>query len=192
MARQKTPYRTDVPIRFQHPTDVIAQNPLDFTTDGSTCTFKVFDPAKDEVLTAAEITSATVLNVTGAGVFEIGDTVEVDLDDGTVHDAGAVTAVDPVAGTIDVTTGLASGAAAGRRVRVRLGAQVTMTEYGTPTLGRTDWGFIGILSNTHLGLEIGLEIDVEISFVGAVVGGLDALDVLCLVVRPLADCAESC
>ena len=192
MARQKIPFRTDVPIRFQHPTDVIAQNPLDFTVDGSTCTFKVFDSAKDEILTIAHAAPATVFFVTDVGVFETGDVVEVDLNDGTVHDAGAVTAVDPVAGAMSVTNGLTGPAAAGRRVRVRLGGQITMLEYGTPTLGRTDWGFIGALPKDHPGLKIGLEIELKISFVGAPGGGLDALDVLCLVVRPLADCAEDC
>lgn len=188
MARTKVPFQSDVPIIFRAPTDVVNQNALDNTNDGSTSTFKVYDPAKDEVLAALEATSQTVLSVTGAAAFKIDDVVEVDLDDGTVHDAGPVAAVDPALGTITVTTGLASQASAGNRVRVRLGAQITMVEFGTAKIGRRDFGFLGIMADTHPGLEIDLEINVEIRFVGAVGGGLDVLDVLCLVVKPRADC----
>ncbi len=188
MARTKIPFQSDVPIIFRAPTDIVNQNALDNTNDGSTSTFKVYDPAKDEVLSATEATAQTVLSVTNAGAFKIDDVVEVDLDDGSVHDAGLVTAVDPVLGTVTVTTGLASEASADSRVRVRLGTQITMIEFGTAKIGRRDYGFIGTLRDTHPGLEVDLEIDVEIRFVGAVIGGLDALEVLCLVVKPRADC----
>ncbi len=189
MARTKVPFQTDVPIIFRAPEDVINKNALDNTNDGSTSTFKVYDPAKDEVLAALEAASQTVLSSTNASAFKVDDVVEVDLDDGTVHDAGPVIAVDPTLGTITVTTGLASQASAGNRVRVRLGTQITMVEFGVAKIGRRDYGFIGIMSDTHPGLEIDLEIDVEIRFVGAVGGGLDVLEVLCLVVKPRADCS---
>lgn len=191
MARTPISYRSSVLIREVAPTDVSVKpkNPLDFT-DGATATFKVYDPAKDEVLSVAEAGAQTVLSVTSAAVFILGDLVEVTLDDGTIHDAGAVTAVDPTAGTITITTALASPAAAGRRVRVRLGTQIAMAAYGTPKVGTRDWGFQGLLPSNHPGLEIDLEINVEIIFLGTGVpaGGLDLLDVLCLVVKPKADC----
>ena len=190
MARTKIPFQSDVPIIFRAPTDVINQNALDNTNDGSTSTFKVYDLAKDEVLSALEATAQTVLSVTNAGVFKIGDIVEVILDDETVHDAGLVIAVDPTLGTITITTGLASQASADNRVRVRLGTETTMDEFGTAKIGHRDYGFIGNLSDTHPGLEIDLEIDVEIRFVGAPGGGLNVLEILCLVVKPRADCSE--
>lgn len=189
-ARKKLPYRGSGIVKFKHPTDVENSDPLDFTDDESTCTFKVIDASKSEVLTAAEVISATVLNVTDAAVFKVGDTAEVDLDDLTIHDGGAITGVDPTAGTITITTALASGAAAGRRVRVRLGNVINMTEFGTAKLGTVNWGFRGALASNHPGLEIDTEIDIEISFVGAPGGGLDVLDVQCGVIRPFADCRE--
>jgi hypothetical protein len=188
MARTKIPFQSDVPVIFRAPTDVVNQNALDNTNDGSTSTFKVYDMAKDEVLSADEAALQPILSVTNASAFKVGDSIEVDLDDGTVHSAGLVTFVDPVLGTITIQFTLASQASAGNRVRVRLGTQITMVEFGTAKIGRRDYGFIGILSDTHPGLEIDLEIDVEIRFVGAPGGGLDALEILCLVVKPRADC----
>lgn len=189
MARQKIPYRTSVAIRYEHPVDDVAQNPLDNTNDGATCSFKVYDPSKSEVLSAAEASGQTVLSVTDAGVFAVGETVEVDLDAGGFH-ASSVSAVDPIAGTITIAAGLPSAAGAGRRVRVRLGSSVSMVEYGTAKLGRTDWGFVGTLASDFPGLYIDREIDIEISFVGAPGGGLDALAVICAVVSPVEDCDE--
>lgn len=196
MSRTRIPYRSAATIELAHPTDVVAdpQNPLDNASDGATSTFKVYDAAKDEVLSVDEAAAETVLSVTGAAVFEVGDVVEVDLDDGTVHDAGALTAVDPGAGTVTATTGLASGASAGRRVRARIGTQVAMTEFGTPRLGTTNWGFQGLLAPNHVagGIPIDTEINVEITFLGTGTpnGNLELLKVLCLVVKPEADCRD--
>ncbi len=190
MARTKIPFQSDVPIIFRAPIDIINQNALDNTNDGSTSTFKVYDPAKDEVMSVTEAAGQSILSVTNVGVFKKFDFVEVTLDDGTVHDAGFVNLIDPILGTITITIALASQASADSRVRVRLGTQVTMAEFGTAKIGRRDYGFIGTLRDDHPGLKIDLEINVEIRFVGAVVGGLDALEVLCLVVKPRADCDE--
>ena len=79
MARLKLPYRTDVPIRFIAPEDVLNDNALDNTNDGSTCSFKVFDPGKDEKLSAAEAMSQVELSVTNAAVFEEFDELVADL-----------------------------------------------------------------------------------------------------------------
>jgi len=187
MARKKIAYKTDVVVRLEHPTDIVNAEPLDTTDDGATCSFKVFDANADEVLSADEAGAQTALSVTGVGVFKVGWLVEVDLASGAIHDF-TISAVDPVAGTI-TGTALPSAAVAGARVRRRLGNAITMTEYGTPALGQTDWGFIGFLPKNHPGLAIGLEVDIEISFIGNVGGGLDALAVICAVVAPEADCA---
>ncbi len=194
MARQKIPYKTSVPIELLHPTDQVAvpANPLDNTVDGSTCTFRVFDPAKREAISALEAIGQTVLSVTNSEVFVDGDQVEVTQDDGTLLvstiDPGGV---DTVAGTITIADALTVAASPGNLVRVRLGGVETMTEFGTPALDAdpTSWGFRGTLGSGHAGLEIDLEIDVEISFVGAVAGGLDLQDTLCMVVKSLAECA---
>lgn len=186
-ARQRFPFQSDVPIIFEAPEDAFNQNALDNSNDGATCSFKVFDPNRDEALSADEATGQTELSVTGAGVFEDGDTVEVSLDDGSTH-ATTVSSTDPSAGTITVADALPSAASEDARVRVRLGGEVAMTEYGTAKIGSRDYGFVGTLPDTHPGLTIGREIDVEIRFVGAPGGGLDALEVICGVVRPRAEC----
>lgn len=179
-SRIPIPFKTDRMVRFEVPTDELAspRNPLDFTNDGATCSYKVFDAAKSEALTADEASGQSVLSVSNPGSFELGDVVEVDLDDGTAHDAGAVTDVDEDAGTIQVTTALASAASEGARVRCRLGAEVAMTEYGTPSLRTRDWGFQALLLASHPAHVLGKEVDVEITFVGAPGGGLTVLSVI--------------
>lgn len=185
-AREVIRYKSSKMIRLVAPTDVINDDPLDNTDDGSTCTFRVFDPAKDEVLSAAEAIGQTVLSVTGATIL-LNDVVEVTQNDDTIHSA-AVTAVDVSAGTVTIAAGLTVAAAAGNRIRVRLGNQITMNEYGTPALETRDWGFEGVLASDHAGLKIDLEIDIEMTFVGSVSGGLDYLEVLCAVIKVIKDC----
>lgn len=188
MARTPIPFRSSVSIRLVAPTDVVAipQLVLD-AASGATSTFKVFDPAVDEVLSAAEAIGQTVWSVTNAARFKVGYGVELSQDDGSVV-FGTLTAVDPAAGTITSNVASTVAAAAGNRVRRRLGNAITMTQYGTAALGRRDWGWQGALPSNHPGLALDLEIDVEISFVGAVAGGKDLLRTLCLVVRPVEDC----
>jgi hypothetical protein len=165
-------------VRLVAPTDVINDNPLDNTNDGSTCSFKVYDTAKDETLSVAAVGTQVALSVTNVSVFTIGDLVEVELDTGTVHDGGAVTGLNVSTGVVSITNGLASNAAAGNRVRVRLGNAIAMTEYGTAKLRRIDWGFEGVLPDTHPGVLPGMLIDIEISFVGSAGGGLNRLDTI--------------
>lgn len=186
--REKIAHGATHVVRYRHPTDEENLEPLDNTEEGATAFFKVMDPSKYGVLTEGEPSLETTLAVTNAGAFEVGDAVDVELDDGTV-DEDVVVAVDPVAGTIDVSGGLASGASEGRRARVRLGSSVPMTEYGTPKLGTVDWGFRGTLSPTHPGLSVGKEIDVEIWFDGGT-ASLKDLKVLCLQVASLEDCED--
>lgn len=193
MSRQKIPFQTSVPIELLHPTDEVAvpPNPLDTTGDGSTCTFKVYDPAKSEVLSALEASGQTILSVTNTEVFVVGDLVELDQDDGTIHSSViSIAGIDTTAGTITIDDATTQPAAAGARFRVILGALVTMTEFGTPGANADpdSWGFRGTLAKDHAGLKLDLEIDVEIIFVGAVAGGLDYLETLCLVVKNKADC----
>jgi len=187
MARRVISYQSDAVIRLVAPTDVINDNPLDNTNDGATCTFKVYDPNIDESFSAVEASGQTEWSVTNAGLFSIGDIVEATETDGTIL-SGTLNAVDAAAGTITSDTALAVGAASGARVRVRLGAEITMSEYGTAALGTRDWGFQGTLSDTHPGLSIDKEIDIEIFFVGAVAGGLNLLKRICAIIKVIEDC----
>lgn len=172
--RRSFPYKTSFLVQTVRPTDVIAQNTLDFTSDGATASLKLYDPAVDEVLSSLESQPQTVWSVTNAGLFVIGDIVELTQNDATIL-TGTLTAVNATAGTLTSDAATTVDAAAGNRVRKRLGAAITMTEYGTPVLGKDDWGFRGVIPSNHPGLVLDLEFDVEISFVGTGGGGLDLL-----------------
>jgi len=192
-ARKKIPYKTSVMVQHVAPTNegVDPHEPLSFTDDGSTCSFRVYDHAKEGAISEDEVSGEVVLFVTGAASFEVEDAVEVEQDDGSVHSSSLVSVI-PEAGTVELSTPLTAAASAGRRVRCRLGSPVTMFEYGTPKLGEEDWGFEGLLASNHPGLEIGVEVDIEITFIGdpANPGDLDQLEVICGVVRPQVDCSE--
>ena len=188
--RQKIPFKTDVLVQFDFPTDVAADTVKD-ATSGATCSFKVFDADKDEVISIDEATGQTVLSVTNAAVFNIGDIVEVTQNGGIVITLTALTAVDATNNTITSATSLAVDADAGARVRRKVGSitQTTMTGFGTSGLGEREWGFRGTLANDFAGSKLDLKIDVEISYIGAEAGGLDALDVQCGIIKPFSECS---
>lgn len=185
--REKIPFQASRPILLVAPTDVRNQNPLDNTNDGATCSFKVYDAGKDEAISVDEAIGQDVLSVTNAGVFEVGDIVEVTMDDDVIHES-PINAVDVVAGTIQVDDILTVSASAGQRVRVLLGTEITMIEYGTPKIGKRDWGFEGVLESDHPDLEVEQDIDVVITFVGSVSGGLDVTKLLEFTLKPPTEC----
>jgi len=127
-----------------------------------TCTARLFDEDHETELSADEATSQTVLSVDRARSIEVGSDVTVMLDDGTYHDAGTVTARDLDADEVTVTTGLASAASAGARVLTSIGADVTLTTYGTPGLLTTDWGFKGTMLHNHADVKPGMQLRIEI------------------------------
>ena len=186
-AREKYPFQSDSLIEFVRPVDTVAENALDNTTDGATCSFKVYDPAKDETLSAVEAIGQTVISTVNAGVFVVGDSIELTQDDGTLH-ATTLDAVDAAAGTVTLADATTVAAAAGNRFRVIFGSSVSMTEFGTPVFGKTDYGFRATLVDTHPVHILDQEFDVEVRLVGSTGGGLDMLDVLCGVIKPAGEC----
>ena len=173
-------------VLLGHPTDVFLKNPLDNTNDSATSSFKVYVPSKDEVLSAAEATGQTVFSMTNPGAFVIGDTLELTLDDASLH-SSLINAVDTVAGTVTVNDVTPSAAAKGNRGRVRLGPEISMTEFGTAVLGADDFGFAGsLIPSSHPVLSIGLEVNAEILFLGG--AGLTLLETICYVVKRDCDC----
>ena len=189
--RTKIPYQSSATVRLIAPTDVVSSpnDPLDNSDDGASCSFKVYDPAKDQVLSADEASGQTVLSVTNAAAFKVGDVVEATQDNGVLA-SGTLSNVNPSAGTITSSGALAGDAAAGNRVRVRLGGEIDMDEYGTPKLGTRDWGFQGSLPSDHPGLVLELDIDIEIAFIGDVGGGLDLIENVCAVIKRKEDCDD--
>jgi hypothetical protein len=187
-ARKKFPFKTSTTLEVVSPTAVVAKNPLDNTTDGATSEARAYDPAKDETLSGAEAIGQTVLSVNNAGVFVEDDIVELIQDDGTTHQS-TVASVDTVAGTVTIDDVTTVAAAIGNRFRVRIGAVIAMSEYGTPVLGKRDWGFRGTLASTHAVQVLDREFNLEFLFVGNVAGGLDWLGVECGVIKPVAECS---
>lgn len=145
------------------------------TISSGTCTARLFDVDHETSLSADEATAQTVLSVRRARSIEVGSSVTVSLDDGTYHAAGAVTARDLDADTITVTTGLASAAASGARVLSQIGASVSLSAYGTPSLTTTTWGFEGQIQAEHAGLVPGQSIRIEIHLDAS---GLELLEVI--------------
>jgi len=104
------------------PTDE-ASTPAAAITTITSCTGRLYDDSKDtkaanrfEVLTADAAAAATTIEVATSARFVAGDTVETELDDGTLHSdiVASVTAT-----TIELTTGLATAASAGRKINRR-------------------------------------------------------------------------
>lgn len=145
------------------------------TISTGTCTARLFDADHETTLSADEATAQTILSVRRARSIDVGASVTLSLDDGTYHAAGAVTARDLDADTITVTTGLASAASKGARVMTQVGANVSMSAYGTPHLNQTNWGFQGEIQAEHAGLVPGQSIRIEIHLDDS---GLELLEVI--------------
>lgn len=176
---------TDKLVRAKHPIDVVAENPLDNSGDGATCAFKVYDISKDEIISATEAIGQDTLSVTNAGRLEVDDLVEVTQNDASLHES-TINAVDSAAGTITIDDVLIVAAAVGNRVRVVMGVAVPMSEYGTPDINALDWGFSGLLPDTHVAhldprSKAGFDVDIEVDFNGG--AGLRKVKTLCTTIQ---------
>lgn len=137
---------------------------------------RTFDDAKDTFLTANEATSQTILSVSDPSLYEENvDRVVVWLDNGTWHEAGLVTEVNADAGTVTVTTGLASASAIGNRVCAIVGSligagspwEVDMTYYEPASgavAGNFDYGWRVVLPDSlqAFGMDIGVVVRCEL------------------------------
>jgi hypothetical protein len=70
-----------------------------------------------------------------------------------------------------LTAGSSTAISAGRKIRRKYGADVTMSEYGTVEAGSEDWGWKGVIPDT-LAVGVGVNLLVEIRFTGSG-GGLN-------------------
>lgn len=187
MARQTIKRHTDYNAKVIAPIDVDNQTVLDDAA-GASSSFKVYDPAKDEEISILEASGQTVLDVTDAGVFVVNDIIELKQDDATLH-ASAVTDIDVPNGQITIANPTTDSAQAGNRIRVVLDSStpVTQNEFGTADIDTEDWGYTGVLSDTHaahdnpLTKTTGFDVDVEISFSGG--AGLNAKDTICITIK---------
>lgn len=161
-------------VRLIAPTNV--QPHPNETISTGTCTARLFDERHETALSADEASGQTVLSVLRARSIEVGANVVVMDADAGYHDAGAVTARDLEADTVTVTNAIpAAGALQGARVMTKLGANVSLTAYGHPHVGGTDWGFEGIVPYDQGGLLPGMPVRIEIHLETT---GLELLEVL--------------
>ncbi len=154
--------------------------------NGTTATYKIYDPSMDESLAATEAIGQNVFSVTNPGSFIVGYTSELSLDDDTLH-TSIITAVDPSTGEITVADVTLVAATLGNRIRVILGAQVSMAEYGTPKIDKRDWGYKALLVNDHVAhkdirARSGLDVNAEVIVVNSV-DGRKATDTLCYTIN---------
>jgi hypothetical protein len=179
VARTTLPYRTSILVRFLAPTDAKTNDTLNNTDTGSTTTLSIFDADKDGVLLADYTSGAETLQTTVLPTAaEVGDTVEVDQNNADPW-VTTIASLSPTVGTITLSSGIELNADAGNRAIVRLGSVISGTEFGTPQVGKLDWGFDLPISASHVGLTPGLDVNLEISFVGQVGGDLDVRETIC-------------
>lgn len=170
-------YREDISLVFGEPIDRDNANALDNTTDGATCTAHVFETAVDGIVTVASGVSTTMAASNHASLVA-DDVIEIDQADQSRHVA-TVTGV--ASGVITFTPILTAAIVIGARVRKRLGAVVTMTEFGTPNIDKQqDWGFRGNMNGRDTWRLFGLKVEAEMRFVGDPAGTLDGYKILAI------------
>lgn len=136
---------------------------LDTSGAGATAVFALFNHAKTSWVTQDTVLASVVLE--DASRFAVGDKLELERNDGTVVTSITVSSVDAESGLLTLSGPPGGTVPKGSRVSAWLGDayQSTMSEYGTPVAGRTDYGFrggwTGTQSRDHLlrGMRVRLE-----------------------------------
>lgn len=148
---------------LKSPHDESADPPAVISAD--TVTAKLFDDGADSNLALDGATNDTTIAVYDPQLYAAGDTVRIALNDGTFDEPG-VTSVDVEAGTILIDSGLTSPADQDARIARKLGADVSLSAFGTPVLRSFDptWGFKGTIASTHVGLVIGQNVRIQIDY----------------------------
>jgi len=135
------------------------------------------------------VASAVLFTVRPDVLLEIGDDVEILQDDGSplsstitqvqrvvaTEDADNVAAVpaknQPVFHAFTTAAGRAQATSSGSRVQVKLGADVSLSSFGSfpasnPVSGDAAWGFRGTIPDTQAGLKAGQDVRVEVTYNG--------------------------
>ena len=182
MAREIFEYLSDRAIIARAPRDSQVGTLLNDAAGVVSCTFRVYDPSVDDVLSAAFAGGAAVLTVSNVSAYKVGRVVELTPDSGT-REYQSVASIQVAANTITVGSNYTGAAAVGSRVRQLYGAlgshSVAMAEFGTASVNNRAWGYRGNLPSFMLGFAEGVEIDVEIEFVGGAGGLLDRTRKIC-------------
>ncbi len=139
-------------LRLKGPTDINA----DASVLGATGTVDLLEERADATLTAAAAGSATAIFIPKTSLYAVGDAILIWVDDGTVDED--VVAALPSATEITLTTGLSTTAAKNRQVAKRIGARLTLLEYGTIKAAGDksgEWGYRVNKEPSHVGLVVG-------------------------------------
>ncbi len=178
MSLKQIKYLTDTPVELLGPYDSATLIPISDADTSAVCSYSVYDTIKSAGTVALAVASGTAIVASNASLYVVGDTLAIRLDDKTLHDGGLITAIDLDTGIVDITNAIPSNASVGSELLVALGAAVNMPEFGTPVVGRIDWGFRALLADTYLGLKLWMFIDIVISLIGTPGGGMDRRDVI--------------
>lgn len=157
-------YRNDYDIEYEAPIDNSTGDPLDNTNDGATCSFKVYNADKDSRLTLV-VASGTIITVADVGLYQVGDIIEIELDSFDMYDCGAVIFIDVPNSKLTISNTIVGVASANRQVRVKLGSEIAMAEFGTPKVGKTNYGFRGVMPWDHPGLMLDMNVDIRMIFI---------------------------
>lgn len=150
----------------RHASELLVYGPVTDVSDdslatGGTCTARLYDPSKDQTVTAA--VTGTSWPVSRPGILAAGDSVRLELDDGTWH----LTTITTVgASTIDVNAAPPSQASAGRVVYVKLGDTVSMTEVASTAKYQ---GTLGPAAQHLLGVSL-VRVEYTLSMGGGLTG----------------------
>ena len=166
-------YISDNLIRLVSPINTQPQ-PNTVISSG-TCTARIFDEGRETTLSASEVPGQTTLSVSRARALDVGSSVVIQLDDKRYHDGGAVTARDLEANTVTITSGLVNSAGIGARVMTKIGPDIALAAYGTPSLSTTTWGFQGTMQANHADVLPGMALRIEIDLDS---GGLEVVSVI--------------
>ncbi len=173
------PFGTDKFVRLKDPEDTgVDETDANRLLVSGVASFKVYDPNVDVVMTAFAGIAADSLAVSNAGLFSIGQRVEILMDDGGFHNT-TIDSVDTSAGRIGIAAAITVGADIDNRVRrIFVTASVAMSLFGTPKVGDKTWGYRGVLSATGLHLILNQKIIVEMILNAGT--GLQVIENLCL------------
>jgi len=148
-----------------------------------------------EIRLRTKASGATILPVVRAdSLYSMGDQVELRQDDGTrlittitqiqvptVQEGSPLADVadHPQLPAIVTLAGATAVAISPRALFLRkIGADISMAQYGTAVANDDSWGYQGTVQQTHADLELGMQIRVEIDFAGGGIESLPTFDAL--------------
>ncbi|KKL66056.1 hypothetical protein LCGC14_2148800 [marine sediment metagenome] len=143
-------------------------DPMTPTAVGAaTVTGRLYDKKKMRKLTIetdGDGATPTLVSVSSAEPYVDGEPIELQLDDGSLHETTIVSR-DTNTDIITLTAAVPAGrkAAAGTFAKRKLGPDISMVLYGgTPAAEQDTWGYRGPVTDVHEGLHLGAKVHCEV------------------------------